>query len=104
MKPTPIKEILEDLTRSMGLKKRMDEERIILCWKDVVGERIGTHTKALKVRRGKLFVEVKSPVWMNELIFLKREIISKLNLRLKSKVVSDIIFVAERGRRSEVRC
>ncbi len=98
MKPTPIREILDDLTRSMGLKRRMDEERAIMCWGEVVGERVRGHTKPLKVRRGMLFVEVKSPVWMNELVFLKGEIISKLNSRLKCKVVNDIVFVAERRR------
>lgn len=98
MKPTPIREILEDLTRSMGLKKRMDEERVILCWGEAVGESIGSRTRPLKVRRGKLFVEVRSSVWMNELVFLKRDIISKLNSKLKSDVVNDIIFVAERRR------
>ena len=98
MKPTPIREILEDLTRSRGWKKRMDEERAILSWPEVVGSKIGTNTKPLKVRRGKLFVEVKSSVWMNELMFLKGEIISKLNQRLESQVVRDIVFVAERPR------
>ena len=47
----------------------------------------------VSIKRGKLFVRVKTPTWRNELVFLKSEIISKLNRRVGKKVVKDIVFV-----------
>lgn len=98
-KPVPIKPVLDDLIKSMGVQKRMDEEKAALLWGEVVGEKISSHARPVRARGGKLFVEVDSSTWMNELLFYKGEIISKLNRRLRRRVIDDIIFVAERGKR-----
>jgi hypothetical protein len=43
-----------------------------------------------------LFVKVTSPVWMQQLQFMKQMIAEKLNQRLKREIVKNIFFVVGR--------
>jgi len=53
-------------------------------------------TDAESIRDGKLFVRVKNAAWRNELLYLKKEIIDKINGEMKQKIVKDIIFIEKR--------
>ena len=44
------------------------------------------------MRDGKLFVHVPQAEWRNELIFLKKDLIEKINTTMHQDIVNDIIF------------
>jgi len=44
------------------------------------------------MRDGKLFVHVSQAEWRNELIFLKKDLIEKINTSMHQDIVNDIIF------------
>jgi predicted nucleic acid-binding Zn ribbon protein len=50
-------------------------------------------SSAEKIEKGVLYVKVDSPVWRNELVFMKSDIISRLNKALSKPVVKDIKFI-----------
>jgi predicted nucleic acid-binding Zn ribbon protein len=62
----------------------------------VVGKTIAVNAQPEKIRNGTLFVKVTSPVWMQQLQFMKEMIAEKLNHRLKREIVKNIFFVVGR--------
>ena len=85
--------VLQNLLKSLGLEKRMKEQDIIINWEKIVGNNIAENTKPFKIEGAKLFLKVKSSAWRNELFYLKKELISKLNDSAKQELVKDIIFL-----------
>lgn len=92
-----VSSIIEKVIKQLGLTKRYNEQKAVLVWNKVVGERILKRTQSLYARDGKLVVEVENSAWMNELSFLKSEIITKLNKELGDWVIDDIIFLLKKN-------
>jgi predicted nucleic acid-binding Zn ribbon protein len=89
--------IIDKVMSNLGLSKRYNEQKAILIWDDIVGERIAGKAKPLYAREGTLVVEVENSTWMNELQFLKREITEKLNKKLGQWVINDIHFLLKKS-------
>jgi len=85
--------VLQNLLKNLGLEKRMKEQEVIINWEKIVGNNIAENTKPFKIEGAKLFLKVKSSAWRNELFYLKKELISKLNDSAKQELVKDIIFL-----------
>ncbi|RCK73290.1 MAG: hypothetical protein IGBAC_0136 [Ignavibacteriae bacterium] len=83
---------IRDVIKEYGLEEKLKNTSVINLWSEIVGERIAQVTKATRIKDGKLSVNVENSVWRNELIFLKKEIIQKINNRFKEEIVKDIIF------------
>ena len=62
-------------------------------WPSVVGPEVARRTRAVAFRDRVLVVEVSSSVWMNQLTFLKAEILRRLSEAVGPDVVADIQFV-----------
>lgn len=92
-----INRILDSVVKNLGLGKKLDEGKAITVWERAVGRDIAEQTRPIKVQGSKLFVEVFSSSWKNELTFLKTDIIRKLNAMTGKIVLDDIIFVSGGG-------
>ena len=88
--------VLEKSLKRLELATRLDEYGVWPVWNDVVGKSIALNAQPEKIRNGTLFVKVASPVWMQQLQYMKEMIAEKLNRRLKSEVVKNIFFVVGR--------
>lgn len=88
--------VLEQSLKRLDLAARLDEYSVWPIWNDVVGTVIARNAQPEKIRNGTLFVKVSSPVWMQQLQFMKDMIAGKLNHRLKSEVVKNIFFMVGR--------
>ena len=64
----------------------------ITRWKQAVGERQAANSRAVCLRAGKLHVEVRSPLWKQELMLCRRTVISNMNRLLGERLVADIVF------------
>jgi len=91
-----IGELLDKSLSRLDLSRRLDEYGVWPIWRDVVGEAIARNAQPEKIRNGTLFVKVSSPVWMQELQFMKEMIAEKLNHRLTGEVVKNIFFMVGR--------
>ncbi len=91
--PENIGAVLQNLLRNLGLEKRMKEQDLIINWEKIVGNNIAENTKPFKIEGAKLFLKVKSSAWRNELFYLKKDILQKLNQSAKQELVKDIIFL-----------
>jgi len=89
-------DVLEKSLKRLALATRLDEYGVWPVWNEVVGKPIALNAQPEKIRNGTLFVKVASPVWMQQLQYMKEMIAEKLNRRLKSEVVKNIFFVVGR--------
>ena len=92
-----IAQVLSRLLRRLGLEGDLVGWRAVQEWPDVVGPRVSHHTRAVDFRDGTLRVEVEGSAWMQELGYLKRDLIKRINQHLGSELVRDVRFVVPRG-------
>lgn len=91
-KPEKADIILKRLTSRMGIDTRLEMEKAVVLWEEVVGAKVARRAKAEAVRGGILFVRVANSTWMQELSLLKEGIIEKLNALMEGGIVKDIVF------------
>ena len=91
-KPERADRILDRLTTKMGIATRLEKEKAVILWGEVVGKDIARRAKAVSIRGKTLFVEVENSMWLQELSLLREGIIAKINTVVGSDVVDEIIF------------
>jgi hypothetical protein len=89
-------EVLDRSLKRLELSIRLDEYGVWPIWNDIVGPTIARNAQPEKIRNGTLFVKVTSPVWMQQLQYMKEMIAERLNQRLKTDIVRNIFFVVGR--------
>jgi hypothetical protein len=85
-------ELLDRSLRRLEIAPQLEAYGVWPIWNEVVGKTVARNAQPEKIRRGTLFVKVSSPVWMQQLQFMKDLITEKLNHRLSSDVVQNIFF------------
>lgn len=85
--------ILQNVIQGLGIEKRITEERAVVDWEEIVGRRIAEHARALRVSDGRLFVEVDSSVWAQELSLMRRQLLAEVNARVGRESIEHIHFV-----------
>jgi predicted nucleic acid-binding Zn ribbon protein len=90
--PRPIADVIAKAIQQLGLGTKFKQHEVLDLWSQIVGEQISKVTAAESIRDGKLFVSVKHSTWRNELIFLKQELIARINKRVNQVIINDIIF------------
>ena len=88
--------VLAQSLKRFDLAPRLDEYGVWPIWREVVGKMIARNAQPEKIRNGTLFIKVSSPVWMQELQFMKEMIVGKLNQRLNGEIVKNIFFMVGR--------
>lgn len=100
-RPAAIAELLPRVTQGKEVGRRLEEAKIWRLWDDAVGEVVAANARPLAFRDGTLTVAVTSAPWMQQLTFLKPQLVSSLNARLGSDLVRDIYLKAGRPPRTE---
>lgn len=93
-RPAPVADLLSAMLRGTPAEQRLREGRIWLVWDEAVGRQVASHAQPAAFRDGTLTVNVDSAPWMQQLTFLKREIVSKVNARLGFELVKELYFKA----------
>jgi len=94
---TSLSKALHGMLRSWGVDGKIRENQAVAFWSQIVGPRIAEVTENLGIEDGRMFVKVRSSSWKNELVFMKAEIIQRLNQAVGRKVIKDIVFVGRSG-------
>jgi predicted nucleic acid-binding Zn ribbon protein len=68
------------------------EELACAAWPHAVGNKIATHTRAVRMVRGRLVVEVEDGVWQRQLFTLTRQILVNLEKNLGPGIIQDLEF------------
>jgi predicted nucleic acid-binding Zn ribbon protein len=93
-RPAPVADLMTAIFRGKPAEKRLEEGKIWLVWDTVVGEQIAAKARPVCFRDGVLTVAVANSPWMQQLTFLKKGILEKLNERLGRELVRDIYLKA----------
>jgi len=86
---------MERAGRLIGkLKLKVDDPELRACaaWKVAAGRKIAEHTRAARLVRGSLTVEVEDPVWQRQLSTMSRMLVANLEKALGEALVTDIDF------------
>jgi predicted nucleic acid-binding Zn ribbon protein len=86
---------MERAGRLIGkLKLKVDDPEMRACaaWKVAAGKKIAEHTRASRLVRGSLVVEVEDQIWQKQLSTLSRVLVSNLEKALGEALVTDIDF------------
>lgn len=88
-----LKQGIDRLLAQYKLKGKFDETGVVNLWPDLMGTAVANRTKQIYVHQKKLFVRIESSVVKNELLIVKASIIDKLNERVGSQAITDIVFL-----------
>ena len=88
-----IEQAIKEFLKNAGLEDGIVQQKSMEVWDEVVGEKVAKNTKPESIESGILTVKTTNPVWRQELLFQKKEIIKKINKRLKKKTIKEIRFL-----------
>ncbi|MEN8006245.1 MAG: DUF721 domain-containing protein [Candidatus Krumholzibacteriota bacterium] len=88
--PLPVSRLIEGALRQCGLHDRMEERAALLRWREIVGEEIAGHSRAVDLVDGILVLEADHGAWRQELTMLVPMIIQKFNAMFGEGTVTDI--------------
>jgi predicted nucleic acid-binding Zn ribbon protein len=95
----PVGGVLGRVLEDLGLSREMSGWRAVEAWPRLVGPRIARHARAVAFRDGTLQVEVEGSAWMQELGYLRRELVQRINQELGGEPVRAVRFtLPRRGR------
>jgi len=87
---------VREILKTYNLDEEFEDQQVLLFWSDVVGKQLSRVTRAARLSKGTLTVEVSSPIVSQELNLLKQNYINLLNERMEREVVQRIRFVPGR--------
>ena len=91
-KPQPLGDVMQALIDRMGLRKKIDEARIIEAWATLAGVTINGVTDKVWFKGGRLYVRVTSAAWRHELHLRRQAWRARLNQNLGDELVREIVF------------
>ena len=93
------------LIRGLGLhaSSMTPEELACAAWPQAVGKKVAGHTRAAKLVRTRLVVEVEDKTWQYQLLTLSRDILKVLEKNLGPGLVDDLEFRVVPRRRDAQR-
>jgi predicted nucleic acid-binding Zn ribbon protein len=94
--PTPVAKLLAETFRGKPLEKRLGEAEIWRVWDGAVGGQIASKARPSKFNDGVLTVIVTSAPWMQQLNFMKRDIVQRLNEKIGKSLVREIYLKSGR--------
>lgn len=87
-----MKEILDEVIKAKGMKRRIEMGMAIIKWPEVVGEVGSKFSQATRIKDGKLTVIVSNSVLLTDMRLRKEEYIERYEEILGGGIVRDIEF------------
>ena len=88
--PVSAGDAIRQLVDSLGLAKKLREQRVLSLWEEIVGEDIAAVTQVEGFRWGQLSVSVQNPTWRHWLTFQCETIRQNLNREVGDEVIKTI--------------
>lgn len=85
-------EILQTALKKRGMVVKLQDNEVLKFWPQAVGQQIKMQTKIECLRSGTLFVQATSSVWVQQLHFMKKDILQKLNHLVGKDIIKEIRF------------
>jgi predicted nucleic acid-binding Zn ribbon protein len=90
--PQPVSRIIGDALRRFGLHDRLEERAALLRWREIVGDEIAEHSRAVDLQDGVLVLEADHGAWRQEVTMLVPMIVEKFNALCGDGTVTEITW------------
>lgn len=84
--------LLDGFIKSQGCEIRLLEFSLQQRWALIVGPHIAGHTHPEAIRHRRLYLLAENSVWLQQLVFLKTELLAKIAQCLGCEVLVDIVL------------
>lgn len=91
-KTISLAEAVNDYIKEMNLGGKLSEITIINSWEEIVGKAISSRTTKIFIKDHILYVHLNSSVVRNELLMLREALKEKLNSKVGSEVIKEIVL------------
>ncbi|HYW96544.1 MAG TPA: DUF721 domain-containing protein [Bacteroidales bacterium] len=91
-KTVNISEIISALLKEQGLEGKLEENRLINSWEELLGRAVARTTKNLYIKDRTLFVHLNSSIVRNELMMIRDEMVRRLNEKAGKEVIDKIVL------------
>jgi predicted nucleic acid-binding Zn ribbon protein len=88
-----LKQAIDKLLAHYKLRGKFDETGVVALWPEIMGSAVANRTKQIYVHQKKLIVRIESSVVKNELLMVKSAIVDKLNEKVGTTCITDIVFL-----------
>jgi len=92
LKPKPIKDILSNLLKGSSFKEINETINISTAWTNIVGKTISKNTEIKSIKNGRVTIKTTNPIWRNELIFQKEDLLNRLKKEKPELYIKEIEF------------
>lgn len=86
--------ILPRYIRNIAGKKKYSEQVVFFYWEKIIGDDVAKHVRPDYFSFRTLFLAADSPVWANQLMFMREEIKEKINSFVGENLIKEIRFNA----------
>ena len=85
--------LVSGVLQGLRLDQRKAETEVVKVWNRLLDPNIAAHAQPVGLRKGTLFVDVDSSVWLSEIVrYRQREILKRLQSSFGSQVIQRISF------------
>ena len=88
-----LKDAITKMLSVYRLRGKYDETGVVAHWPEIMGTAVANRTTQIYVNQRKLFVRIESSVIKNELLMVRTGIIQKLNERVGTETITEIVFL-----------
>lgn len=85
-----IGDVIVEYLRESGLEKPLMEKQLVESWPVVMGPSVTRLTRRVELKNGILYVYLNSAALKAELFICRRELVTKLNDHVGSKVIEEV--------------
>jgi len=86
-------EVLPEVLSGMRMEQRRAEVEIVRVWNNLLDPNIVAHAQPVGIRKGTLFVNVDSSVWLSEIVrYRRKEILDRLQHSFGRNAIVRISF------------
>ena len=90
--PRAVSELVSRILENWDMGRLTREQRVFLVWEEALGPALARTTRPVAVHHGSLIIAVKDSAWLQELQFMKPEIVRKLNRVLGRGAIRELRF------------
>ena len=87
-------ELLKEFMKRIPHRTKLQRGMVLHVWPEIVGEKIAVVSKNLHFEGNRLVLEVDNSAWRHEIHMKRFSIVKRLNEKVGSKVVQEIIVRA----------
>jgi predicted nucleic acid-binding Zn ribbon protein len=93
MRARSVSDVLPGVAKDLHLDQRRAEAEIVKVWNSMIDPTIVAHAQPAGVRKGTLFVNVDSSVWLSEIVrYRRKEILARLQYSFGRELIQRISF------------